>query len=246
VGARFPAGVPSDRGCDKGFAGVPRIALTATADEYTRGDILEKLDLGTPPGSCRASTGRTSATGVQLKANGKRQLLAFIRNEHPGESGIVYVRTRKRADETAAWLAEQGIDATAYHAGLEQATRMERQRRFLREPAAVMVATIAFGMGSTSRTCVSWPIWTCRRAWRPTIRRPGGPAATESPPTPGWRILSRCDGGAHAAGRVEGSEAFKRLQGRKLEALARFLRNGRVPARDPIGLFRRVLRGALR
>jgi ATP-dependent DNA helicase RecQ len=207
----------------RGFAGVPRIALTATADEYTRADILEKLDLAQAAQFVSSFDRPNIRYRVQLKANGKRQLLAFIQNEHPGESGIVYVRTRKRADETAAWLAEQGVDAAAYHAGLEQATRMERQRRFLREPAAVMVATIAFGMG-IDKPDVRFVAHLDLPASMEAYYQETGRAGRDGKPADAWMAYSLGD---VVAVRMlqegsEGSEAFKRLQGRKLEALLGF------------------------
>ena len=160
---------------------------------------------------------------VQLKANGKRQLLAFIRDEHPGESGIVYVRTRKRADEIAAWLAEQGVDAAAYHAGLEQGLRAERQRRFLREPAAVMVATIAFGMG-IDKPDVRFVAHLDLPASMEAYYQETGRAGRDGKPADAWMAYSLGD---VVAVRMlqegsEGSDAFKRLQGRKLEALLGF------------------------
>jgi ATP-dependent DNA helicase RecQ len=205
------------------FAGVPRIALTATADEYTRGDILEKLDLAQAAHFVSSFDRPNIRYRVQLKANGKRQLLTFIRNEHPGESGIVYVRTRKRADETAAWLAEQGIDAAAYHAGLEQGVRMERQRRFLREPAAVMVATIAFGMG-IDKPDVRFVAHLDLPASMEAYYQETGRAGRDGKPADAWMAYSLGDVVALRMLQegAEGSEAFKRLQGRKLEALLGF------------------------
>ncbi|MCU0563202.1 MAG: DNA helicase RecQ [Desulfobacterales bacterium] len=205
------------------FAGVPRIALTATADAYTRGDILEKLDLGQAARFVSSFDRPNIRYRVQLKANGKRQLLAFIRDEHPGESGIVYVRTRKRADETAAWLAEQGIDAAAYHAGLEQTMRMERQRRFLREPAAVMVATIAFGMG-IDKPDVRFVAHLDLPASMEAYYQETGRAGRDGKPADAWMAYSLGDVTAVRMLQEgsEGSEAFKRLQGRKLEALLGF------------------------
>jgi ATP-dependent DNA helicase RecQ len=202
------------------FPRVPRVALTATADGYTRGDILEKLQLSGAAHFVSSFDRPNIRYRVQLKANGKRQLLAFIRNEHPGESGIVYVRTRKRADEIAAWLADQGIDASAYHAGLEQVARMERQRRFLREPAAVMVATIAFGMG-IDKPDVRFVAHLDLPASMEAYYQETGRAGRDGKPADAWMAYSLGD---VVAVRVlqegsEGSEAFKRLQGRKLEAL---------------------------
>ncbi len=222
----------------RGFSGVPRMALTATADEYTRGEILEKLDLAQAAQFVSSFDRPNIRYRVQLKANGRRQLLAFIKNEHPGESGIVYVRTRKRADETAAWLAECGIDAAAYHAGLEPAARMERQRRFLREPAAVMVATIAFGMG-IDKLDVRFVAHLDLPASMEAYYQETGRAGRDGKPADAWMAYSLGD---VVAVRMlqessEGSEAFKRLQGRKLEALLGFCETVECRRRILLGYF---------
>jgi ATP-dependent DNA helicase RecQ len=202
------------------FAGVPKLALTATADAHTRRDILEKLDLSQAAQFVSSFDRPNIRYRVQLKANGKRQLQAFILNEHPGESGIVYVRTRKRADEIAAWLAEQGIEAAAYHAGLEQRTRLERQRRFLRDPAAVMVATIAFGMG-IDKPDVRFVAHLDLPASMEAYYQETGRAGRDGKPADAWMAYSLSDVVAMRAllEGSEGDEAIKRLRGRKLEAL---------------------------
>ncbi len=129
------------------YPDVPRIALTATADPQTREEIIERLSLG----GARVFVSSFDRPNIRYTITDKRdaraQLLAFIRESHPGEAGIVYCLSRKRVDETAGWLQSQGVTALAYHAGLESATRAERQARFQREDGIVMVATIAFGMG---------------------------------------------------------------------------------------------------
>jgi len=129
------------------YPDVPRIALTATADPQTREEIIERLSLG----GARVFVSSFDRPNIRYTITDKRdarsQLLAFIRESHPGEAGIVYCLSRKRVDETAAWLQSQGVTALAYHAGLDAATRAERQARFQREDGIVMVATIAFGMG---------------------------------------------------------------------------------------------------
>ena len=130
------------------FPGVPRVALTATADEYTRAEILERLCLD---GARQFISGfdrpNIRYRITQKHSSPREQLLRFMRAEHQGAAGIVYCLSRKRVDETAEWLADQGIDALPYHAGLSADRRQTHQARFLREDAVVMVATIAFGMG---------------------------------------------------------------------------------------------------
>ncbi len=129
------------------YAGVPRMALTATADAITREDIVARLALGDAR-TFVASFDRPNIRYVIVeKDEPKRQLLRLLRDEHDGEAGIVYCGTRKKVEETAAWLNAEGIAALPYHAGLDSSVRERHQSRFLREDGIVMVATIAFGMG---------------------------------------------------------------------------------------------------
>jgi ATP-dependent DNA helicase RecQ len=129
------------------FADVPRIALTATADDLTRTDIVARLELGGARVFVSSFDRPNIRYAVVEKDNAKAQLLAFLRDEHEGEAGIVYCQSRKKVDETAAWLNDEGITALPYHAGLDADVRQRHQSRFVREDGIVMVATIAFGMG---------------------------------------------------------------------------------------------------
>ena len=129
------------------FAGVPRVALTATADHITRADIVKRLALEGAETFVASFDRPNIRYAIGEKDEPKRQLLRFIRDEHEGEAGIVYCGTRKKVEETADWLNVEGITALPYHAGLEAGLRQRHQDRFLREEAIVMVATIAFGMG---------------------------------------------------------------------------------------------------
>lgn len=126
---------------------VPRIALTATADEHTRADILQRLALHEARVFISSFDRPNIRYHIVEKDNPRVQLLRFLRAEHPGDAGIVYCQSRKKVEETAAWLTSEGIPALPYHAGLEAAVRQQHQDRFLREDGLVMVATIAFGMG---------------------------------------------------------------------------------------------------
>ena len=129
------------------FPAVPRIALTATADARTRDEIAARL-LAEDGERFVASFDRPNIRyRVSQKADARRQLGRFLREEHPGEAGIVYCRTRKRTEQVAEWLRGQGFDALAYHAGLSDAEREACQERFIREEGVVVVATVAFGMG---------------------------------------------------------------------------------------------------
>ncbi len=128
------------------FPAVPRIALTATADPRTREEIVERLSLQQARQFVSSFDRPNVGYRVALRHNAKRQLGEFLLG-HEGESGIVYCLSRRKVDDTAQWLAESGIEALPYHAGLDAATRAKHQKRFLREEGVVMVATVAFGMG---------------------------------------------------------------------------------------------------
>ncbi len=125
---------------------IPRIALTATADQPTRREIIDRLELG----SARQFVGSFDRPNiryrVERKSDSHRQLLDFLAGHH-GRTGIVYCLSRKKVDSVAEALAEAGFRALPYHAGMTAAARADNQRRFLREDGIVMVATIAFGMG---------------------------------------------------------------------------------------------------
>ncbi|MBE9568524.1 MAG: DNA helicase RecQ [Proteobacteria bacterium] len=130
------------------FPDIPRIALTATADEATRKEIKHRLQLDDArlfissfdrPNICYRIT--------EAQSNAKASLLRFIQNEHENDAGIVYCLSRKKVETTAAWLKEKGFNALPYHAGLGADVREKHQQQFLKEEAVIIVATIAFGMG---------------------------------------------------------------------------------------------------
>ena len=129
------------------FPAIPRIALTATADEQTRLEIAARLQLEDAARFVVGFDRPNIRYRIGLKHNARQQLLAFLKAEHPNDAGIVYCLSRKKTEETASWLATQGFTALPYHAGLPAEERAAHQARFLREEAIVMVATIAFGMG---------------------------------------------------------------------------------------------------
>lgn len=129
------------------WPGVPRIALTATATPHTHREITERLLLGEAEHFVSSFDRPNIRYRIDEKSQVRSQLIRFIREEHPGEAGIVYALSRKRVEQTAAALVDAGIDAVAYHAGLDAQTRMRAQQRFLQDDGVVVVATIAFGMG---------------------------------------------------------------------------------------------------
>ncbi len=129
------------------FPEVPRIALTATADERTRLEIISRLQLENA-GHFIAGFDRPNIRyRMGLKHNARQQLLRFLKDEHPDDCGIIYCLSRKKVEETAFWLQDQGFNALPYHAGLDSEVRAQYQSRFLREDTVIIVATIAFGMG---------------------------------------------------------------------------------------------------
>ena len=120
---------------------VPRIALTATADPQTRGEIVTRLDLG----SARVFVSSFDRPNIRYtivdKDDGRAQLLRFIGDEHAGEAGIVYCLSRRKVDETAAWLVSKGVNALPYHAGMDNAARSENQARFQRDTTMPTIST---------------------------------------------------------------------------------------------------------
>mgnify|MGYP003857216903 FL=1 len=129
------------------FPDIPRIALTATADEKTREEIIKRLALEQAHSFVSGFDRPNIRYRIVQKQNAKQQLLNFIRAEHAGDAGIVYCLSRKKVESTAEWLAGKGIKALPYHARLPNEVKQQNQHRFLMEEGVVIVATIAFGMG---------------------------------------------------------------------------------------------------
>ena len=129
------------------FPHVPRMALTATADRPTQQEMVKRLGLNLAQKYISSFDRPNICYRIMQKQKGKQQLLDFVQLQHQGNAGIVYCMSRKKVDETALWLVEQGIAALPYHAGLGAEKRAYNQHRFLNEEGLVMVATIAFGMG---------------------------------------------------------------------------------------------------
>jgi ATP-dependent DNA helicase RecQ len=129
------------------FPAIPRIALTATADDRTRKEIVQRLQLQQGRQFVDSFDRPNIQYRITRKENPRRQLLQLLQSEHKGDAGIVYCLSRKKTEETAAWLMAQGLTALPYHAGLPAEVRNAHQDRFLNEEAIIIVATIAFGMG---------------------------------------------------------------------------------------------------
>ncbi len=129
------------------FPKVPRIAMTATADQRTREEIIEQLGLRNAAVYINSFDRPNIRYTINEEANGREQLLRFIRLEHEGDAGIVYCLSRRKVEDVASWLRVQNYTALPYHAGLSDEERRQNQQRFLHEDGIIIVATIAFGMG---------------------------------------------------------------------------------------------------
>ncbi len=129
------------------YPSVPRIALTATADQRTRQEIISQLQLEQAEYYINSFDRPNIRYHINDRGNARDELWRFLQREHPGDAGIVYCLSRRRVEETAQWLSAQGREAIPYHAGLPAETRQRHQQRFLREDGVIIVATIAFGMG---------------------------------------------------------------------------------------------------
>jgi ATP-dependent DNA helicase RecQ len=128
------------------YPGVPRMALTATADPHTREDIIDKLALHAGKVFTTSFDRPNIAYEIVERDQPRQQLLRFL-DRHKGSSGIVYCLSRAKVEDTAAWLNDQGVRALAYHAGMDRAVRDANQDAFLKEEDLCLVATVAFGMG---------------------------------------------------------------------------------------------------
>ena len=202
------------------FPNVPRIALTATADERTRHEIIQRLGLQ----EARLFLGGFDRPNIRYsiatKHNAKAQLLHFLREEHSGNSGIVYCLSRRKVDETAEFLAKQGFTALPYHAGLPIEERQTHQRRFLMEDSIIIVATIAFGMG-IDKPNVRFVAHLDLPRSPEAYYQETGRAGRDGEPAHAWMVYGLQDV-ITLRQMVEGSEAdetHKHLERHKLEAM---------------------------
>jgi ATP-dependent DNA helicase RecQ len=202
------------------FPTVPRIALTATADQQTRTEIAHRLQLDDALQFVSSFDRPNIRYQIVEKANGRKQLLDFIESEHAGDAGIVYCLSRKKVEETAEFLNESGIAALPYHAGMDIATRTRNQARFLREESIVMVATIAFGMG-IDKPDVRFVAHLDLPKSIEGYYQETGRAGRDGAPANAWMAYGLQDvvQQRRMIDESEADETFKRVQGVKLDAM---------------------------
>jgi ATP-dependent DNA helicase RecQ len=202
------------------FPNVPRIALTATADTRTREEIIARLDLSAA-GHFFAGFDRPNIRYIiGLKQNPRSQLLRFLKDLHRDDAGIVYCLSRKKTEETAAWLQTQGFKAVPYHAGLDAAVRARHQTRFLREEGIIVVATIAFGMG-IDKPDVRFVAHLDLPKTVESYYQETGRAGRDGLPADAWMIYGLQDviKLRQMLDNSDGSEEFKRIEQHRLNAM---------------------------
>ncbi|MEX1196797.1 MAG: DNA helicase RecQ [Pseudohongiellaceae bacterium] len=202
------------------FPDVPRVALTATADVPTRQEIVERLGLDPDQQFVSGFDRPNIQYRITQKQNPRQQLLQFLRREHPRDAGIVYCLSRRKVEDTAAWLTGQGFTALPYHAGLSAELRQHHQQRFLREEGVIIVATIAFGMG-IDKPDVRFIVHLDLPKSIEAYYQETGRAGRDGEPATAWMVYGLQDviKLRQMMEESQGNETFKRSEQRKLDAM---------------------------
>jgi len=202
------------------FPGIPRIALTATADERTRKEIAERLSLTTARHFVSGFDRPNIQYRITPKTNANKQLLDFIKAEHEGDCGIVYCLSRNKVDATARMLADKGYTALPYHAGLDATARARHQERFLREDGVIIVATIAFGMG-IDKPDVRFVAHLDLPKSLEAYDQETGRAGRDGKPSTAWMVYGLQDviKLRQMLEASQGNDQFKRVERQKLDAM---------------------------
>ena len=202
------------------FPGVPRIALTATADERTRKEIAERLSLTEARHFVSGFDRPNIQYRIAPKINANKQLLDFIKAEHDGDCGIVYCLSRNKVDATAKTLAQKGYTALPYHAGLSSEQRAHHQERFLREDGVIIVATIAFGMG-IDKPDVRFVAHLDLPKSLEAYYQETGRAGRDGKPSTAWMVYGLQDviKLRQMLESSQGNDHFKRVERQKLDAM---------------------------
>ncbi len=202
------------------FPQVPRMALTATADERTKQEIIERLQLQQAKKYISGFDRPNIQYRISQKYNVKKQLVNFIKKNHENDSGIVYCLSRKRVDSFAQHLSQHGFTALAYHAGLSSEIRAQHQKRFLREDKIIIVATIAFGMG-IDKPDVRFVAHIDLPKSIEAYYQETGRAGRDGLPSTAWMIYGMQDVVflSQMMQESKGNEQFKRAERSKLDAM---------------------------
>jgi ATP-dependent DNA helicase RecQ len=202
------------------FPDVPRIALTATADELTRKEIVARLGLADAPQFVASFDRPNIKYEIVDKQNAQTQLKAFIGERHAGDAGIVYCLSRAKVEDTAAALTKAGIEALPYHAGLDASVRARNQDRFINEDGVVIVATVAFGMG-IDKPDVRFVAHLDLPKSIEAYYQETGRAGRDGKPSSAWMAYGLSDivQQRRMIDESTGADAFKRVSVGKLDAL---------------------------